>query len=173
MRNDRDNLKGKMEGEWFTVTKHGKKKAVPPPPELPLVNYDKYGCDICDEQKKTDNVLKSMVNQLASKDAHMYAMSEASKEDTEKMPWVDWYLYYFRVIYEYERKRHYTYQSELLLDRILLQYEKSNRICSYHSENIGWLHDGHHEKCQKEVTEQFHAYPWPNRKMFEGRWLNG
>jgi hypothetical protein len=159
-----------MEGEWFTVTKNGKKKAVPAPVEVSIVQYDKYGCDVCDELKSMKPVLNSMVNELASKDAHNYAMAEASKENLEKMPWVDWYLYYFRVIYEYERKRHYTYQSELLLDRILHQYEKSRRICGYHDENIGWLHDGHHESCQKDLKERFYAYPWPNRKMFGGRW---
>ena len=68
-----------MDGEWVTVGKKGKKKAhVPPPKEEVVVKYDEWGCDICDEIKKNKPILESITNQLASRDAHNYAMAVAS-----------------------------------------------------------------------------------------------
>jgi hypothetical protein len=148
--------------DWVTVGSNGKHTGdvEEKPKKLSWGGEDRM-CDICDE-KEPDSV-KKLAHIRSNEFAHKYASLEADKMDKTHASWVEWYVIFYRKIYDHEFQRNILYEREKFHDVMYRKYRNSSRICCYHSENIEWLDDGTHDRVQKEFREEYEQSCWPNK----------
>lgn len=125
------------------------------------MSYDE--CLICEDIRESKSKVEEIARKRASRTAHQLASDQADV-GFAGLEWLEVYGIFFPKIFKHEYDRNLKFERELEQERIVKWHQDHPGICGYHSESVGWLHDGFHAKCMKELRREYATSKWPNKK---------